>query len=115
MISEAVVAENNKSPSRVTDEELNEWTRLASAATPGPWLACSEAANKHRFLVLQGDDEENGFWVAQCTFDRDFDGHNARLIAAARTAVPKLLLEVAQLRHELDKALIKLSGLECKP
>ncbi len=78
----------------IDDQTLNEWKRLAEAATPGPWQAKnygSDGVDAWLHLsptVAIGSDHAH--WLTDATF-----------IAAARVAVPALLAEVERLRAEL--------------
>ena len=71
----------------ITPSTLAEWRALAEAATAGPWTISSGA-------TMSGETE---FWITE-TSDR-FEP-DAAFIAAARTAVPALLDEVARLTEE---------------
>jgi hypothetical protein len=92
----------------VTNDELKEWRRLEAAASPGPW----EYDGQHYEITTP---KGEWYWLimSECrsapdqTCQADEYGHkydgNFAFIAAARTAVPVLLAELARLQAELDK------------
>ncbi len=70
----------------MTDGQLAELERLASAATPAPWT-CEPGPY---FEIMDGENRPvRASWF----------GGNARFIAAARTAIPALIAEVRRLRE----------------
>jgi hypothetical protein len=85
----------------MTDEEL---TRLAEAATPGPWHVLPNSITE----------TSPGYWnIPVCGPDHSTPAHcygqkhrtpNADFIAAARDAVPRLLAEKVALRKQLGDA-----------
>lgn len=77
---------------RPTPEQIAEWSRLCNAATPGPWA--------------------NDLAIDESLWDRP--DSNAAFIAAARTAVPVLLAEVALLTKERDEAIVKALDLDAR-
>ena len=86
----------------VTAEQLAEWRRLAEAATPGPWGVCRDQTVEPERLIVW-----NGELTLVCTMG-DFTqapteqaGKNARLVSAARNAVPALCDEVARLQQQV--------------
>jgi hypothetical protein len=97
----------------VTDERLAELQRLADAATRGPWTAIKPVSCdgddddlEGAFVYPGGIEDADGDPV--CAFgDPGGSGHlfehpdNPAFIAAARTAVPDLLAEVARMQKEL--------------
>lgn len=107
----------------LTQQELDELDRLASAATPAPWSTRTAPADdseetKAEYLAgsLSTDDPGAALYVLIADTDRDGlayvlpavtgDGPtseaNARFIEAARTAVPRLVAEVRELRAQVS-------------
>ncbi|MCX3064240.1 hypothetical protein [Streptomyces beihaiensis] len=106
-------------PEPVTDEELDELDELAQAATPGPWFVRHLDDEHAMNLVAVSTMPDTGLgerWphfdhretVAATlvqspryvdTADERWD-ENARFIAAAREAVPRLLAEIRRLRAQ---------------
>jgi len=94
----------------MTEAELTELARLAAAATPGPWeVADGGTFNMGRYVL----DEyfvrlPNGdISIAADILEPDAgkpSKENAAFIAAARTAVPRLLADLARLTAERDDA-----------
>lgn len=90
----------------MTEERLQELERLEQAATPGPW----EVANgkKRHFCladcaIVGGTDTEYGLrCIAKCNDNFPEAFADARLITAARNALPALLAEVKRLRESND-------------
>lgn len=91
-----------RSPMMITDEQLAEWERLATAATPGPWRWWT--SNSFRRLSSDADMKDGG---VLCAVVQHSDGHpdvfcseaDRAFIAAARTAVPALIEELRRLRE----------------
>lgn len=87
----------------VTDQDLQQWHALSEDATPGPWKTCEaqpEAACVCGLVWSIPADSPVAAW-------HNCDGHDGRaqdvlFIAAARTAVPKLIVEVKKLRAIVD-------------
>jgi hypothetical protein len=77
---------------QVTDEQLQEWQRLADEATPGPW----------ENWTIEDDGNRQDEWSAVGPVHADMQGavKDAAFIAAARTAVPALVAEVRMLRSD---------------
>jgi ribosomal protein L17 len=75
----------------ITPADLDAWDALAKAATPGPWHTEPAATRPDKAYVLAGNDDyiEEPFRLA-----------DAAWIAAARTALPRL---IAALREERAK------------
>jgi hypothetical protein len=77
----------------IDPKKIEEWDRLAKAASPGPW----EAGDGY-------EQEDGAWWVADANGlmvacpDQGPEENDARFIAAARVAVPALLDEVERLR-----------------
>ena len=104
-----------------SDAELAELAELAARATPGPWHVRSLDDQDSMSLVAVSTEADAGLgdhWpdfdhatmiaatlVQQPRYidiaDQRWDA-NAAFIAAARTAVPSLLAEIARLRNLLD-------------
>jgi hypothetical protein len=78
------------------DECLAEIEALAAAATPGPWEAMYFGDRIVHWL--EGGDFE--YVVDEPVANVD----NARFIAAARTAIPRLVAEIRRLRADLAAA-----------
>lgn len=89
----------------ITPAQLEEWKRLAEAATPGEWtqrLANDGTGDRG----IKAPSKRNV--IAECFADMDYDGEralsgckaNAAFIAASRTALPALIAEVERLRAE---------------
>lgn len=108
---------------QITEEELAEWERLASLAYPGPWdyigdvivgvtaaCHCPTVVTSHADIAYALPPHESHDVVEPTTeADRgdDIVTHeqhqaNCRFIAAARNALPRLLVEVRRLREELS-------------
>lgn len=82
----------------ISETELTELERLADAATKGPWDASDNYVLSD---VLNG---ERGKIVAECFAGNPVYGDNCNdthFIAAARDAVPKLIVECRRLRAAL--------------
>ncbi len=87
----------------ITDDELAEWQRLCDAATPGPW----RLDGRHDYddgsefgidMIVANNGEpvviaDSGVYPPH--------GQDAEFIAAARSAIPRLLEEVRRLRAEV--------------
>lgn len=92
----------------MTDEELAELERLCAAATPGPWYWNAEDEEMHTTVAVREE------WPPGEWYDRTIvlDGvwwntgdagvraseSDIAFIAAARTALPRLIAEVRRLR-----------------
>lgn len=84
----------------MTDEQLQEWSVLAEAATPGPWKSgwsWQDAINGGKSAWSEGP-VHVGETLSQVAPQAIAD---AAFIAAAREAVPALVAEVRRLRAEL--------------
>lgn len=106
--------------SAVTAEQLAKWKALADAATPGPWKSRGMGGDSvvlmpitsHR-IGYSGDPTLCSLAEPRRFEDRDGRGFtdtsagflhdDARLVAAARTAVPALVAEVERLRERTEK------------
>ena len=81
---------------RVSDAEEAEWARLAGEATEGPWRS-----------AFYGDRDEwelsAEFVIVSCREPDTLSDADAAFIAAARTAVPRLLAEREALRAEVER------------
>jgi hypothetical protein len=94
-----------------TEQERQEWARLAEAATPGEWVARS-----YDRLVTDDESAIAQGWENVGTIDSEDD---LAFIAASRAAVPALLADVdrltgdnAVLGEALDTALLHLKESE---
>jgi hypothetical protein len=95
---------------RLTPEQIQEWKRLADAATPGPWRHRHvEPLAKWGVSVNEVEaPESDACWIAKvlnhehCIRTKPGD-QNAHFIAASRSAVPALCDEVERLRAENDR------------
>lgn len=99
----------------VTAEQLAEWKALAESATDGPWLYRPREDDDWGFV--RGGNEQWTVAIGRAAQHLDEDaygkhraggtdpyGHNAKFIAAARTAVSALIDEVERLREALKQA-----------
>jgi hypothetical protein len=80
----------------LTDQQLDDYDRLAQAATPGPW--CTDA-----WEIYQGAEYQPGLsmWIGETcrgTSSPVQDRTDAEFVAHARTAMPALVAEVRRLR-----------------
>jgi hypothetical protein len=108
-------------PDPLTDEELNQFDELASAATPGPWYMRALDDQEAMSLVAVSTVPDTGRGERWPDFDhreivaatliqqpRYVDpaderwDENARFIAAARQAVPLLVDEIRRLRAQFE-------------
>jgi hypothetical protein len=74
----------------ITREELDRWKQLAEAATEGPWEVVEYEAGV--FIMFSDGFDSSSMGTG-----------DARFIAAARDAVPRLVAEVERLRGSLKK------------
>lgn len=94
--------------SEVTSEQLDEWQRLADAATIAPWDWEPHGQNDE--ALFAGPSEKHGFAIHRlnilnCGADWDHNGaNNKAFIASARTAVPLLIAEVRRLAAHRSQA-----------
>jgi len=90
----------------MTDRE--EWTRLAEAATPGPWKYVENESRYSRSATTVWGSAGPGYGAIADTHNlgssRVEQPANAAFIAAARTAVPALLASEAQALARAEKA-----------
>jgi hypothetical protein len=91
-----------------TPEQRAEWSRLAEAATAGPWETQIEDRSG-AYVVGPSTNPHipSPDVVATTRFSDRFaadDGANMSFIAASRTAIPALLADVETLTAERDKA-----------
>ena len=88
----------------ITDEQLKEWRALADAATPEPWLideAESCIGDVFSLIEIGGIPFNDTISTVGSEGERYvFNLPDAKLIAAAREAVPALIDEVERLREE---------------
>jgi hypothetical protein len=71
----------------IDEKKIEEWQRLADAATPGPWA--TGAAGE----VFHQTETDGRRWVAN-----GYELKDQEFIASARTAVPELIAELRRLR-----------------
>jgi len=94
-------------PGSLSEKQLGLLEALCDQATPGPWsYAEDDSSGVWRILGPEG---ERLFEEPSSDSDEDtgsFDGSSAdyRLVAAARTALPRLIAEVRQLRRAVARA-----------
>ena len=102
---------------------IEELTRLAEDATPGPWFA--EASWQSTLLegrhdgkwAVRSSKKSHGFSpLAYVKGDKRITGGdgslNAQFIAAARDAVPELIAEVERVTKQRDELLAALKALD---
>lgn len=91
---------------QITPEELAELRELCEKATPGPWevdrVACTHVQSGRRGVASTGGYSTN---LEDWEKVKDENEDNAKLIAASRTALPRLLDEVERLRKVVDQAI----------
>jgi hypothetical protein len=86
----------------ITGAELDNLQALADAATPGPWLY------QDYFSNVYTDYTGITVHIAKCNSQQIDNGvseadANAKFIAAARVAVPRLIAEVRRMRAEVKQ------------
>jgi hypothetical protein len=88
----------------VSDAELDDLRRLCASAAPAPWRAMVEGrdhSSGDSFIMVGGDDDrDEDMYVSRdsgpaTVSDLDF-------IAAARNYLPRLIDEIAELRHQCE-------------
>jgi len=82
----------------MTPERLAEIEARAAAASPGPWVAYPEDTSCPGYDVMPGIISDRWTGLNHTTAPRDAD---LAFIAAARTDIPDLLVEIERLRAEL--------------
>lgn len=89
-----------------TPDELAEWSRLADAATHGPWVAVCPRIN---IRIMAGD-----LFVMESGKDGGIvrQEADAAFIAASRSALPRLLARVKELEADRDRMKAVLIGYE---
>lgn len=89
------------------NELLDELERLVAAATKGPWGICVQRYDT-TIIPVYGARDESGYItaLAECEIKDD-----ARLIAAARNALPTLITELRRLRVQAEDTVRIASGL----
>jgi hypothetical protein len=106
--------------------ELDEVKKLLDGATPGPWENTSPTGIHASYMCINGlsalftiaracvpDDAERGY--TDDAFNPDTTKSNARFIAAARSLVPAMAQEIADLLAERDAALAEVARLSTPP
>ena len=83
----------------ITDAELQQLRELEQAATETPWAVGGRAQDADAGVVAGGRNIWQGRWATDITSPgADLSDADAKLIAAARNALPRLLDEVERLR-----------------
>lgn len=85
-----------------TPDEMARWRALCEAATPGDWVALDNDGPRGNASVWTRAEVMLGGRVA--VLDAASPHHNAAFIAAARSAVPRLLAEVERLKRDAETA-----------
>ena len=94
----------------VTADMVQEWRRLAEAATPGEW-EMRHPPRRGTYKVRHTDDDGLHWYIAQ---DVPF-GENAAFIAAARAAVPALCDALEAAWRERDALAAELAAVKAVP
>jgi hypothetical protein len=103
----------------LSDEDLAAWAALTDAATPGPWFASGGPWRTEGLVYAGHADPHYGTCVADCMEPQYIELESERIedsnclndaafIAAARTALPALLAEVARLRARWEQRPLEL-------
>lgn len=87
--------------SSIFDKQIEEWRRLANAATPGPWTFVSAPENYCQGIVRDGEGDQVCDAYDNTTWSGDQSRANAQFIAASRTVVVALLDELANTRRAI--------------
>jgi hypothetical protein len=94
---------NAPAPPSSTDDAfagyLDELERICEAATPGPWMV--QGDDSDQLFASDGHDVAQA-WAWKGTRDLQQRQDNARLIEAARHALPELIAKVRELQVKLD-------------
>ena len=88
-------------PTPPTAAELATWQAATDAATPGPWQSDPSA---DWGTVLYADIRVADFGDISASSARVMSKRDAAFVAVARSAMPRLLAEVARLNRECDEA-----------
>lgn len=83
----------------IPQDTLDEWQRLADAATPGPWRHVDRVGDKPQFLFVAAV-APNMRVVSTHDSGSSYPASDASFIAASREAVPDLIAEVESLRAQ---------------
>lgn len=92
----------------ITEDELSAWWKMHVAASRGPWKVEVGAHEGKDWLVCSfGDDGDDGKSRQVTTDgaradDLSWASDDAALVAMAREALPRLVMEVRRLRHEIE-------------
>lgn len=88
----------------ITQEELNEWKRLAGEATPGPWYLYDGYINRLRaYCVRIGTSDFTVLSAAGRIADLEAAQIDFEFIAASREMVPALIAEVERLTQQVTQ------------
>jgi len=97
----------------MTDEELAEYEALAKNATPGPWEM--QRGMDEYFVDARHPVESYNVCIAVIDGGLSNDSKaDAALIAASRTAIPKLIAEVRRLQATAKAKAYRYSYHECE-
>lgn len=97
--------------SRLTAEQIDAFSKLASGATPGPWTRSTESWDGTEYMVVRGregeivaqEPVEFSVYPSGAFIDTVGEAANIEFISTSREAVPALLDELAAVRAERDK------------
>ncbi len=95
-----------------TDDELLEWQRMCDAATAGPWLSPWAAENPNVEAVVSSDGVEVVGWQWYDGPHLAVTEQDAHFIATARTAMPRLIAAVRELREQQTAAAAEIAATE---
>ena len=102
------MSDNTKHNSFVSPKEIAELKRLAEAATPGPWSPIWDTDFYNAGMPERFADKIQIGGVDRDAF-AELEPGDAEFIAAARTAIPRLIAHVEELQARIDRALSILS------
>ncbi len=99
----------------ITDDEISEWTRLCDEATAGPWYAtdanydgsASPNFSAHGVWTVSLKRELPGWSTDSGCPGYGIQEQDARLIATARTALPRLLAERGDRSSDTSAAVMR--------
>jgi hypothetical protein len=99
----------NRTAPELTDSRLDEWARLASRASTGPWRIDLSKNVGNNWLVAEfgGDDDGHSYIVTTDNVHAsELEGHGAKadaeFVAAARVALPVLIEAVRVYRRLIN-------------